>query len=163
MYTDAIYRLHQENHKFLRAQNRRRPISAHMRLAYQVEGRLKRRLEAQGYQVYATPHNCPFDLWVAGVRVEVKASRWYEHKRGGRYQANIRQHEADYLVFDCINGTDHYFVIPMAALGSRRSLEICSHDPADYGGQWAGYLENWSIIYQAVTEADEVSWQPPLF
>lgn len=153
---ETIDELHQENARFLRSQQYRRSPAQKCVLARRVEARVARQLAAWGYQVCPTTHNAPFDLWVEGARVEIKAARWYCHQRGGgRYQANVRQHQADVLIFDCINGADHYFIIPMAVIVPRRSLVVTSHNPAAYGGQWAEFLDAWEHLAAAVEAAQD--------
>lgn len=101
--------------------------------------------------VHQTTHNAPFDAWVSSVRVEIKCARWSAVSR--RYQAAIRNCEADILLFDAINGRDHFFVVPMAAVGRRRTFEIYSYNVNHYKGQWAGYLEAWPLLRQTIAAA----------
>ncbi len=114
-----------------------------------AQDRIIRHLEHLGYQVHKTTHNAPFDAWIGGCRVEIKASHWQEAAR--RYQANVRHHQADVIIFDAVNGRDHYFVIPMAVVTPRKSIEVYSYNVAAYKGQWAEYLEAWEVLTRAVT------------
>jgi hypothetical protein len=118
--------------------------------------------QAMGYRVNRTVKNCPFDLWIEGTRVEVKAATWHESKKGGRYQAAIRNHTADLVIFDCINGTHHFLIIPMPAIAPRKSIAVWSYNPGNSTGQWVGYLEMWTHLKQAIAAANQ-TWQPPLF
>ena len=139
------------------------------RLAREAEQRIAQRVQAMGYQANPTTHKAPFDLWVQddlgrAVRVEVKISRYYYSKKGGRYQADVRHYDqADLLVFIARNGQDWPFIIPMADIAPRRHVAIWSYCPADYNGQWAPYLNAWDHLQQAIEAAAAYSWQPPLF
>jgi hypothetical protein len=104
-----------------------------------------------GYDVHPTTHSAPFDAWVGGCRVEIKVSNWQKKRR--RYQGNIRQHKADVLLFVAVNGIDNFFLIPMAEIHPRKTIEINQYHVQDYQGQWSAYLENWSILDQAIAQA----------
>ena len=162
-YTDPIDRLHQQALQNDRAARFRPPPNTdkNLALARRAEAEIMQRAGQRGYRSAQTTHKAPFDLWIEGVRVEVKAATWREAKNGARYQACIRQHQADILIFDCINGTDHFFIIPMAEITPRRNIAVWSYDPADYSGQWTPYLEAWPLLDQAVSQAG-ADWQPPL-
>jgi hypothetical protein len=54
------------------------------------------------------------------------------------------------LIFDAINDLNHFFVIPMAAIASRRTIEIPNYHVEAYKGQWVAYLERWDILMQLV-------------
>lgn len=104
--------------------------------------------------VNLTVHSAPFDLWVGGCRVELKAANWTANQgKAGRYQGTIRNRQADVLLFVAVNGQYHYFVIPMSAVGRRRQIAISSYRVSDYQGQWAAYLEAWEVLAQAVASA----------
>lgn len=119
-------------------------------LARQVE-RLVARLAADwGYRSWFTPHKSPFDIWIENVRVEVKASNW---QQAGRYQARIRNHQADLIIFDAINGSDHFFIIPMAMVIPRQTVEVTRYDVSEYSGRWAVFLEAWNVLHQAIENA----------
>jgi hypothetical protein len=75
------------------------------------------------------------------------------NRNGGRYQATIRNREADVLLFVAVNGSDHHFIIPMDAIGQRTQIAITSYDVTAYGGQWASYLEAWDVLQEAVKAA----------
>lgn len=165
-YTDPIDRLHQENLQFLQRQRfikARQPNSQHNRA---VEKRSIEKVTeiatSLGYRINPTVKNSPFDLWIEGARVEVKGSTWHEWTKGGRYQANIRNHNCDLLIFDCINGTDHLHFIPAQAIGGRRNITVWSYAPENSSGIWRPYLEEIQYLHQAI-EAASQSWQPPLF
>lgn len=118
------------------------------RRARAVEQRIIRQLQGRGFLVNPTPHNAPFDVWVGGLKVEIKYSHWRAGAR--RYQGHIRNHQADLLIFDAINGTDHYFIIPMAEIRPRQTVEISRYEVELYRGQWRGYLERWDVLRAAV-------------
>lgn len=165
---DALYwELRRENDEFLK---RRQWWNYHfingtlrsqrLRLAQEAEAKVAIYLQAQfGYQVNPTTYKCPFDLWVTDdwnrmARVEVKLSLYHQNgDKGGRFQANLRHHEADILIFIARNGRDWPFVIPMAVLGSRNNIAIWSYCPGDYTGQWAPYLDAWTYLDQALHSA----------
>lgn len=121
------------------------------RRARMDEERIIRYLERMGYPVHPTVYHCPFDVWAGNCRIEIKVSSWQPKQR--RYLGNIRHHEADILLFDAINGQDHFFVIPMTEVKPRKTLEIYSYHVTRYKGQWAAYLENWSILDRAIAAA----------
>jgi hypothetical protein len=137
------------------------------RLGRQAETAVTTRLQAMGYQVHPTTHKCPFDLWVAdgqgrAIRVEVKISLYHSAGRhGSRFQARIHN-QADILIFIARNGTDWIYVIPMAAISSRKNIAIWSACPGDYTGQWAPYLNAWPQLIQAIQTAPARPYQPTL-
>lgn len=107
-------------------------------------------------QVNLTTHSAPFDLFVGGCRVELKAANWVKNNRGrGRYAASVRNRQADILLFVAVNGRDHYFVIPMTEI-TVSGIAITSYDVNTYRGQWADYLEAWDVLASAVASV------PPL-
>jgi hypothetical protein len=162
-YSDPIDRLHQENLQFLKRQRFIKPNIFHNKaLERRAVDKVTELANELGYRVNRTVNNAPFDLWIEGVKVEVKASNFKESKKGGRYQAAIRNHECDIVIFDCINGTDHLFFIPSVAVGKRRNISIWSYDPADSAGQWRPFLEDIYFLHQAIQVAGHVL-QPPLF
>lgn len=162
-YSDPIDRLHQENLQFLQRQRFIKPDIYHNKaLEYRAIDKVTKLVHEFGYRVNRTVNNAPFDLWIEGARVEVKASNYKECKRGGRYQAAIRNHECDLVIFDCINGTDHLLFIPSLAIGGRRNISIWSYDPAESTGQWRQFLEEVEFLHQAIKAVSHV-WQPPLF
>jgi hypothetical protein len=158
-YSDPIDRLHQEQLQFDRSRRRFVPDSAHNRRTEQraIEAIIGH-VQELGLRINLTTRNAPFDLWIEGVRVEVKAATW----RDTRYQAAIRNHRADILIFDCINGTHHFHVIPMPAIAPRKSISVWRYDPAQSAGQWQPYLDNWQHLIEAARHANH-TWQPPLF
>lgn len=124
--------------------------SARQAMARRVVATILPWLLELGYPVNPTTHKCPFDLWVGGCRVEVKGSHWRPQKHC--YQASVRNHEADILIFDAINGADHFFIIPMADVSPRATVEITSYDVTAYKGRWIAYLERRDILQQAVND-----------
>lgn len=123
-----------------------------LELERQVTRRVLPRLAEFG-PVNLTVHNAPFDAYVGGCRVELKAANWTSGNRGGRYQCTIRNCAADVLVFTVVNGTDHHYIIPFAAIGRRRQIAITSYDVTAYSGQWAAYLDAWDVLGQVVASA----------
>jgi hypothetical protein len=137
------------------------PPNERHQMAQQVEDKAIEQITPFGWPVSRTTHKCKFDLWVGDARVEIKGSNWRENK--GCYQANIRNHAADVLIFDAVNGTDHFFIIPMAEVAPRRTVEITSYDVNAYTGQWAVYLDRWDLLAQAVAQAPPRPKQLELF
>jgi hypothetical protein len=117
--------------------------------AGEVEGKAIRKVSRLlGVEVHPTTHKCPFDLFVGGVKVEVKGSHWQHKAR--RYQAAVRNYEADVLLFDAVNGIDHWFVIPMDMIAPRRQVEVYSYHVESYKGRWAAWLEAWDVLDEIV-------------
>ncbi len=146
---------------FLRQEQRQREMAARyarperqasFKFSNRAEIQLMQKLEGMGYVVHTTTHKCPWDLWVGNCRVECKASHW---QKANRYQANIRHHDADLLIFNAVNGQDHYFIIPMCSVAPRRSIEVYSYNISKYSGQWSLYLEAWDVLEQAVNNAPD--------
>lgn len=164
MYFDAIDRLHQANLTFLRRQQFavRRKRKDNRLVEWKAERWIVQYLEARGHRVARTTNNAPFDLFVDGVAVEVKGATWHKaHNGGGRYQAAIRNFEADIVIFDCINGTHHLFVIPMSAIRPRRALQITRFRVEKSQGQWLAFLDAWHYLDQAIARRNR-NWQLPL-
>jgi hypothetical protein len=166
LYHDPIDKLHQEALQFLKAQNYRASGTfRHQRAAErQAVAFVRRELQKRGLHVALTVKNAPFDAWVGveptgpAFRLEIKGATW----TANRYQAAIRNHTADLLIWDCINGSHHPFIIPMAAIRPRRNVAVWSADPAAYGGRWAEFLDAWQYVDRALTEARPHSRQLPL-
>jgi len=162
-YRDPIDRLHQEA---LEAARRGRFAPPNVHHNHAVEQRavqsLKTQINRLGLRLTPTVRNAPFDFWIEGVWVELKAAGWHQFKNTGRYQAAIRNYLADILIFDCINGTDHWHIIPMANIKPRKSIAVWQYDPAQSAGQWLPFLENWQILLDTAV-ASPHAWQPPLF
>lgn len=183
-YTDPIDRLHQADFQYqqlLRFWNPWQDGRNRLPFSQIVENYLVALLQARSYQVNPTTHSAPFDLWVSNcsraIKIEIKAARPYyrPHKRSWTYQANIRNYQADLLVFICVvppsrtvpparagmeAGTGlhrrlHHFIIPVADLGHRQNISIWSRDPKTYTGRWAPYLEAWCHL-------DHVLFSAPL-
>lgn len=122
-------------------------------LERQVTSRVMPKLAEFG-PVNQTVHRAPFDLWVGGCRVELKAANWTGINHGqGRYQGTLRNCEFDVLLFVAINDTDHHFFIPSDSVGQRSQIAITSYDVNAYSGQWSAYLEAWHVLRQAVHNA----------
>jgi hypothetical protein len=126
-------------------------------LARRVERIVRERIEALGIRCAKTGHTRNFDLLAQGVRVEVKASRW----DGVRYEANLRSNDADVLVFGCLDGELHFFVIPFDQVAGRTVIKITSHDPRDYLGRFMRYYEAWDLLNDLI-RAGRNAWQPEL-
>lgn len=127
----------------------------------QVQDRAKDRIEMLlGVEAIPQTYHSQYDLTVGNLTVEVKGSRWQD--KAQRYQADIRQHTADLVMFDAVNGTDHWFIIPMADLAPRRTIEVYSYHVERYQGQWAGYLEAWFLLVEMVIRAPKRAKQMTL-
>ena len=127
-----------------------------MALGRRVEVLAAELLADRGYPVGLTPHKRGWDIQAGGARVEVKAARWYPHRRGGRYQAAMHNGQADLVLFACVGEGCRvwaWFVIPGEAIGGRRNVSIWSMDPYAYAGQWAGYLERWDLADEVIGRA----------
>lgn len=129
----------------------------HKTFARSVETKIAQQIALLGYSVRPTRPNARFDLWAGGAKVEVKGSRWNDDRH--RYQAAVRNYEADVLIFDAVNGTDHLFVIPMTMVIPKKTIEICSYDVARYAGQWAAFLEAWNWLHQIIEQAPKLPVQ----
>lgn len=146
------------------ALQRRKPGRAHLQLALEAEQLVTAQAQKMGYRVAPTTKNAPFDLWIwderGAARVEVKISRYVAHKDGyGRYQAAIRNHQHDLLVFIARNGQDWPFVIPAHQVPNKH-LGIYTYKP--YTSCWAQYLFAWDYLQQAVSAGYPAGWQLPL-
>lgn len=131
---------------------------ARRRLARDAEDAVADRLRAKGFFVTRAAPNAHFDLLVNGLRVEVKASTW----SGRRYQANLRDNDADALVFVCKNGKLHFFVMPFDRVKGLTVIKVTQEEPADYIGRWSSYLEAWPIVDDLIAKSINY-WQKPLF
>lgn len=126
--------------------------------AREVQAKARHRVSRLfGLDARPTTHKCPFDLWIEGVRVEVKGSHW--QKNAQRYQADVRGYEADVILFDAINGTDHWFVIPINVFKPRRKIEVYSYHVESYAGQWAVFLEAWDVLEEIIKYTSEKAVQ----
>ena len=164
-YKNPIDRLHQENAQFLRSQQWPKPptrVHDFRAVEHSAEAEIIRQASARGYRCSITGHTAPFDLWIEGARVEIKAATYNQTKNGGRYQANIRNHTADLLIFDCLNGSHHLHFIPMSEIVPRKHIAVWCYDPAASRGQWLPFLEAWDYLEQAIFSAKH-QWQLPLF
>lgn len=141
--------------------SRARSLDPRKELAGCIEHLARAILAAMGYQVARTGYNAPFDLWAEGARVEVKAATY----ASGRYQAAIRNHQADLLLLACQTpaGGLEWFVIPGDHLGDIKNLAIWTEDPAQHNGRWFEYYQAWwwvDSICQRVPA--HRGWQPEL-
>lgn len=114
--------------------------------AYRAEKAVQVRLEAMGLEVTRTPHNERWDLLANGVKVEVKAASLSAD--GLRYQANLHNNAADWLIIECRNGRRDpvYFIVPFALVAGRTVIKITGRDPSKYAGRLAFGLEAWEQI-----------------
>ncbi len=126
-------------------------------LARKVEHEVRAILAERGLIVTGTRHTERFDLLVQGLRVEVKASRW-----SGRYICNLHGNDADVLVWACVDGEAHYFVIPFEDIRGLTVLKVQSHDPRDYCGKWMRWYGAWDLVDELVA-AGRNAWQPALW
>lgn len=152
---DPIDRLHQENLKFLKTQQYVKPN--YVPFGQEIELLVRSELRRQGYRVEWTGFNAPFDLLVDGeLRVEVKGSRvaYKPTSRNYRYQAQIRNDQADVLVMVCVDedGANHFFVIPSNKFRTG-NLSITHRDPIKYGGRWSKFYGAWDAIRDALAGA----------
>lgn len=115
-------------------------------LARAIEGEAAARLGALGFDVRPTAHTAHFDLLAIGegwaLRCEVKAARW----DGERYQMNLRDNDADVVLFGCVDGALRWFVIPFEVVRGRRVVKVTAHNPADYIGRLTPYFEAWECL-----------------
>lgn len=168
LLNDPSFGLHRLHQGFRQACKRRRFSRARSddprkELAGYVEQAARARLEGMGLQVSRTGYNDPWDLWCEGARVEVKGASW-----SGRYQAAIRNHEADLLLLGCVPGEIgegvEWFVIPAERYAHTNNIAIWTAAPADYGGQWAEFYRAWWWVDVVVQRTPaHRGWQLALF
>jgi hypothetical protein len=157
-----VYKLHKEfwklDRRFRYICGSRRRDDCRRELAGEAERAVADQLIALGYSVRPTSTGSRYDLLVEGCcRVEVKAATW-----GGRYEWHYHN-KADVVILAAKNGRWHFFVLPVAALAGRRNLAVWSENPTDYGGQWADFLEAWSMVKPIVERVQrDVGGQLPL-
>ena len=65
------------------------------------------------------------------------------------------------LVFCCLDGQAHYFVIPFGEIRGKTVVEITRHDPRDITSRWLRYYEAWDILTDLI-RAGRNAWQPQL-
>ncbi len=165
MITDLdLARMHEAQQKWDKAQRFTVPWVAGERdrdprreLADQVEMMVADLLVGQGYFCVPTRHKEHFDLLVEGIRVEVKAANW----DGKKYTCQLRNNQADVLVWGCFNSAAHWFVIPFGEVAGRSALKISQHDPREYVGRWTRWYGAWNVIGELVAAGCNV-WQPAL-
>ena len=88
----------------------------------------------------------------------VKAARWH----GLRYQAAIRNHKADLLLFACKTpvGALDWFVIPSDAYAGVSNIAVWTVDPSEHAGQWFDYYKAWWWVEAIVNGLPEHrDWQ----
>lgn len=149
----GLYKLHQNQRRAEQAARYGRG-EGRRTLARRVELDAVQRMRGMGYQAGLTTPNARYDVLVGGCcRIEVKAARWHQvGEGGGRYQACLHN-VADLVLFCCVNGALHYFVLPAATLEERRNIAVWSYHPAEYKGRWAPFLEDWERLAEAVDAA----------
>ncbi len=118
-------------------------------------------IRAQGYRVMLGQPRRAY-LWftdnerVACVEVRRSTNRPGSHRHQyNRYQVPIKGHGQAHLLLmltQAPNGLFYPFLIPMTEIGQRQNIAIWSESPADYGGQWAPYLNDWSQLTRALTD-----------
>lgn len=121
-------------------------LDARRRFGARIVRDVQAELEERGYTVKRMPHNWPHDLEATRDQhcyaIEVKASHY-----GRKWQANLRDNSADYLVWACVDPkTGHLigmFVIPWQQVAGRKVLTIARRDVTQYRGVWAPYWEKW--------------------
>ncbi len=159
---EALARLHEMNRRMDNRVRQAIMFGADRRmdprrvLSRRFEHEVRAILAGRGLIVTGTQHKESFDLLVQGIRVEVKASRW-----SGRYICNLHGNDADVLVWACVDGEVHYFVIPFEDVRGLTVIKISSHDPRDYCGRWMRWFGAWDLIGELVA-AGRNAWQPAL-
>jgi hypothetical protein len=118
-------------------------------------------IRAQGYRVMLGQRRRSY-LWftdgerVAGVEVRRSTNRPGSHRHQyNRYQVPIKGHGQTQLLVmltQTANGLLYPFLIPMVEIGPRQNIAIWSESPADYRGQWAPYLNDWSQLARALAD-----------
>lgn len=127
----------------------------------QVQDKAKTKIETMlGVKAIPQTYKSPYDFLVGNVTVEIKGTRW--QKKAQRYQADVRHHIADIVLLDAVNGSDHWFIIPMADIAPRRKIEVYSYNVERYRGQWCGYLEAWFLLVEMVIKTPPRAAQLPL-
>jgi hypothetical protein len=165
MINDPEYALHLMHQRFRQAQqqtrySRARSDDPRKELAGYVEHQARLRLERLGFRVARTGYNDRWDLWCEGAKVEVKGATY----RSRRYQAAIRNHKADVLLFGCKRqGALDFFVIPAPAYAHTNNIAVWSPNPADYQGQWSEFHNAWWLMDAIISRAPaHQGWQPAL-
>jgi len=128
-------------------------------LARRMVRYVREKLTERGHVVAGMRHKAPYDLCDQGVRIEVKVSRWGDREK--RYEANLRDNDADVLVFGCLDGDLHCFVIPFDQVAGKTVIKISCRDPRDYIGKWMRWYEAWDVLDELVA-AGRNAWQPKL-
>lgn len=154
---DAEARLHMEHDaakwRMAYATKHSKEVERHYR------ARLVRGLEMLGIgPVAVMGENDPVDLLIAGWACELKVARARakDHKKEV-YQAlmhdrkNGHRLSGDVVILLCVDRKDRLwpYLIPRAAVGERRTVEVTSH-PQRYRGQWQQYLEAWDVLMEGV-------------
>lgn len=161
MNESDIQKLHESQQRWDKRQrfiNYARCLDPRRALARSIERDVRTRIADRGYSVTKTNHTCNYDLLAQGLRIEVKAANW----DGNRYEANLRSNDADVLVFACIDGDIHFFVIPFDQVAGRTVIKITSRDPRDYIGKWMNGYEAWDLLDDLI-RAGRNAWQLDLF
>jgi hypothetical protein len=110
--------------------------------ANDIEAEAAGRLRELGFQVSKQSHKAHFDILADGMRVEVKASQW----DGQRYQFNLRDNDADVILFGCVDGSLWWFVVPFDQVKGKTVVKVTEHDPADYIGKLTVFFEAWDTL-----------------
>jgi len=167
LLNDPEYVLHQMHKRERDAVRRRRFSRARSddprkELAGYVEQMARVRLARMGYRVARQGYNDSWDLVCEGLRLEVKGATFSSR----RYQAAIRNHQADLLLFGCQRPEDRpltFFVIPAEAYRHVHHISIWSEDPRTYAGKWMVYLEAWPWVDVLLSRPEgKLAWQPAL-
>ncbi len=156
LYDDALDRLQQEFYRFDRAwrfmagdtkavEKRYRPVAI----------KLLRLAGIPDLSIHVCGANDPTDLIVCGHPVELKISRPKKKAKHGLYfQFLLRDHDnrhrlnGNFVYCLCVfDSTFCPFIIPIARIGSRRTIEITS-DPFVYSGQWALYRGAFDLLIE---------------
>lgn len=161
MTEDDLARFHFAQQRYDKSQRFTAPcdraLDPRRALSRRIERHVRERIEVRGIACTKTSHTARYDLLAQGIRIEVKAARW----DGCRYEANLRSNDADLLVFGCLDGDLHFFVIPFDQVAGKTVIKITRHDPRDYLGQFMAYYEAWDLLDDLV-RAGRNAWQPDL-
>lgn len=155
----ALHRMHkrirelQQRTRFSRA----RSSDPRKELAGFVEYQALAQLRGMGLRVSRRGYNDHCDIWCEGISIEVKAASW----SSGRYQAAIRNHDADLLLLGCKTPDEKliWFVIPAGAYADVSHISIWTEDPTASNGQWIDYLDAWWHLDAALMQAPKTPGQ----
>lgn len=155
LITDSVqwleFKFFQDLQRQQQAAKYAKPQDNYTALGRRVEWLAADILADRGHPVHLTTHKCPWDLWCGGLKVEVKGARW----KGHRYQAALRNQQADVVLLACIRGhrVVGWFILPQTALVDRSNIAIWTREPRKYGGRWAAYYNRWDVLDNLIRQA----------